>query len=128
MFALCFAIMFAMLCAAVLGLTFGVIMAIFGTAILVFRADFIISGIAPEIMLFGGLTAVFFSGFIGLVAVKLGFMVSRFFLSTRRYCEKIREQEELNELEEYEEIPVDDLPLDYTLTDNESKNIPDEEL
>lgn len=69
-------------------------MAIFGTAILIFRADFIISGIAPEIMLFGGLTAAFFSGFIGLLAVKIGFIVSHFFLSTRRYCEKIREKEE----------------------------------
>lgn len=107
--------MFAMLSAAVLGLTFGVIMAIFGTAILVFRADFIISGIAPEIMLFGGLTAVFFSGFIGLAAIKLGFMVSRFFLTTRRHCEILSIQ---TDDEEYEEISDDE----------EIESIPDEEL
>lgn len=92
-FAVCFIVMFVMLFAAVIGVTFGVIMAIFGTAVLLFRADFIISGIAPEIMLFGGLTAVFLSLFFGMAAVKIGFWVSRYFLSTRHHCDKMRERE-----------------------------------
>lgn len=96
-FALCFAVMFAILLVAVIGVTFGVIMTTFGTAVLLFHADFIISGIAPEIMLFGGLTAVFVSGFLGMLAVKLGYIVSRFFLRTRRSCEKLREREEFSE-------------------------------
>lgn len=96
-FAVCFAVMFAILFVAVIGVTFGVIMTTFGTAVLLFHADFIISGIAPEIMLFGGLTAVFVSGFLGMLAVKLGYIVSRFFLRTRRSCEKLREREEDSE-------------------------------
>lgn len=100
-FAVCFIVMFVMLFAAVIGVTFGVIMAIFGTAVLLFRADFIISGIAPETMLFGGLTAVFLSLFFGMAAVKIGFMASRFFLSTRRHCEKMRERE-LSAQEEFD--------------------------
>lgn len=96
-FAVCFAVMFAILFVAVIGVTFGVIMTTFGTAVLLFHADFIISGIAPEIMLFGGLTAVFVSGFLGMLAVKLGYIVSRFFLRTRRSCEKLREREQYSE-------------------------------
>lgn len=112
-FAVCFALMFAMLFAAVIGATFGVIMAIFGTGVLLFRADFIISGIAPEIMLFGGLTAAFLSLFSGMAAVKIGFLVSRFFLRTRLHCDKMRERE-LSAMEELADIeapePRDDLP------------------
>ncbi len=92
-FAVCFALMFAMLFAAVIGVTFGVIMAIFGTAVLLFRADFVISGIAPEIMLFGGMTVVFLAFFLGMLAVKIGFVVSRYFLRTRRHCDNLRERE-----------------------------------
>lgn len=107
-FVLCFAVMFAMLFAAVIGVTFGVIMAIFGTAVLLFRADFIISGIAPEIMLFGGLTAVFLALFLGMFAVKLGFIVSRYYLRTRRHCDNLRERER----EEREEWEYSDEPDD----------------
>ncbi len=110
-FAVCFALMFVMLFAAVIGATFGVIMAIFGTGVLLFRADFIISGIAPEIMLFGGLTAAFLSLFLGMAAVKIGFLVSRFFLRTRNHCDKMRERE-LSAEEEFGNIeasePQDD--------------------
>ncbi len=107
-FAVCFALMFAMLFAAVLGAAFGVIMAIFGTGVLLFRADFIISGIAPEIMLFGGLTMVFLSLFFGMAAVKIGFLVSRFFLWTRHHCDIMRERE-LSE-EEFGDIDADPEP------------------
>ncbi len=102
-FLFCFVIMFAMLFTAVIGVTFGIIMTVFGAGVLLFNADFIISGIAPEIMLFGGLTAVFFSGFLGMAAVKIGFLVSRYFLRTRRHCDNLNEFE-LSSFEEYEEI------------------------
>jgi len=114
-FVLCFAAMFAMLFAAVIGMTFGVIMAIFGTAVLLFRADFIISGIAPEIMLFGGLTAVFLALFLGMLAVKLGFIVSRYYLRTRRHCDNLRERDREEEWE-YPDDPDD--PDDSVNSDN----------
>lgn len=108
-FAVCFALMFVMLFAAVIGATFGVIMAIFGTGVLLFRADFIISGIAPEIMLFGGLTMVFLSLFLGMAAVKIGFLVSRFFLRTRHHCD-IMQERELSKEKEFDDIDADPEP------------------
>lgn len=103
-FVLCFAVMFVMLCMAVMGLAFGVVMSIFGIAVLAFEADFIISGIAPTVMLFGGLTAVFFSLFTGLLAVKIGFAVSHFYIRTRNFCERLRE---LSEQTQYNYIEND---------------------
>ncbi len=123
-FVLCFAVMFAMLFAAVIGVTFGVIMAIFGTAVLLFRADFIISGVAPEIMLFGGMTAVFLSLFLGMFAVKLGFIVSRYYLRTRRHCEHLRERER-EEREEYEYSDEPDELVDSNKPETDS-DLPEE--
>lgn len=115
-FVVCFVLMFAMLFAAVMGVTFGVIMAIFGTAVLLFRADFVISGIAPEIMLFGGMTLVFLAFFLGMLAVKLGFIVSRYYLRTRRHCDNLREreQEQWDYSDEPDDTGGDDKPSEET--------------
>lgn len=119
-FVMCFAVMFVMLCAAVLGLACGIVMAVFGVAVLVFGADYIISGIAPTVMLFGGLTAFFFSVVIVLLAVKIGYAVSRFFIRTRNYCERICE---LSEQEQFNYTECDSGSLAETVSDkNEDCN------
>lgn len=89
-FAICFAVMFVFLLAAVMGITAGALLAVLGIAMIMFKADFIVTALAPEIMLFGGLTGMFFSAFLGLCAIKLGYMVSRLFVRTRRRCERLR--------------------------------------
>ncbi len=110
LFFVCFALMFAMLTAAVMGIPAGVMLAVLGTAILMFRADFIISALAPEIMLFGGLSAAFFAAFLGALAVKLGFSVSKLFVKTRRRAERLKERPvrpafpDEDETEETEEV------------------------
>lgn len=89
-FAVTTAVMLAMLTAAIIGVPLGVMMAVFGVAISMFKADFVITELAPQVMLFGGLSAGFFSAAIGLIAVKLGFFISRIFVRVRRQCDKLR--------------------------------------
>ena len=91
-FAVCFAVMFAMLIAAVMGIPSGVMLAVLGLAILMFKADFVITELAPELMLFGGLSGAFLAAFLGATAVKLGFLISRLFLKVKRRCEKLRDR------------------------------------
>lgn len=91
-FAACFAVMFAMLIAAVMGIPSGVMLAVLGLAILMFKADFVITELAPELMLFGGLAGAFLAAFLGALAVKLGFLISRLFLKVKRRCEKLRDR------------------------------------
>ncbi len=91
-FAICFAVMFVFLVAAVMGITSGVMLAVLGTAIIMFKASFIITELAPELMLFGGLCGAFFTAFLGLTAIKIGFGVSRIFFKVKRRCDKLREQ------------------------------------
>ena len=90
LFAVMFAAMFAMLTAAVMGVPFGLMMSVLGVAVLVFRADFVISELSPELMLFAGLTAAFFAAFLGLLAIKLGYAASRLFLRIKRRCDRLR--------------------------------------
>ena len=91
LFAVCFAVMFVFLAAAVMGITAGVMLAVLGTAIIMFKASFIISELAPELMLFGGLCGAFFTAFLGTSAIKIGFLVSRLFIRVKRQCDKLRE-------------------------------------
>lgn len=91
-FAVCFAVMFVFLIAAVMGVTAGVMLAVLGIAIIMFKADFIISQLAPELMLFGGLCGAFFTAFLGLCAIKIGFCVSKVFIKVKRQCDKLREE------------------------------------
>ena len=107
-FGICFAVMFVFLTAAIMGVTSGVMLAVLGTAIIMFKAGFIISGLAPELMLFGGLCGACFTAFLGMTAIKLGFIVSRVFLMTKRKCDKLRDSEYTREAEDNADEPVDD--------------------
>lgn len=89
-FAVVFAVMFAMLVMCVVGIPFGLMMAVLGVAVLMFKADFVLTQLAPELMLFGGLAGAFLTAFFGALAVKLGFIVSRFFLKIKRRCDALR--------------------------------------
>ena len=112
-FALCFSVMFVFLVAGIMGVTAGVMLAVLGTAIIMFKASFIISALAPEIMLFGGLCGAFFAAFLGMTAIKIGFCVSRMFVRIGRRCNRMREKyynAELLEIgeEQIEEEQADD--------------------
>lgn len=89
-FAINFVVMFAMLLVCAVGIPSGIMLAVMGVAVLIFKSDFIITALAPQVMLFGGLAAAFFAAFLGLVAVKLGFGISQFFVKIRRKCNKLR--------------------------------------
>ena len=88
---MCFAVMFVLLTAAVMGIPSGVMLSVLGLAILMFKADFVITELAPELMLFGGLSGAFLAAFLGTSAVKLGYLVSKLFLKLRRRRERLAE-------------------------------------
>lgn len=91
LFIISFAVMFVFLVSAVTGITAGLMLAVLGAAMIMFKADFVITALAPELMLFGGLTGAFFTAFLGLVAVKIGFCICRLFVKTGRKCGRLRE-------------------------------------
>lgn len=90
-FAVVFVVMFALLAIAAVGIPFGVMLTIFGAAALLFKEELIITELAPPFMLFGGLSLIFLAAVCGLVAVKLGFIVSRRFLKIKRRCDRLRD-------------------------------------
>lgn len=90
-FAIVFAVMFALLVAAAAGVPLGVMLVIFGTASSIFNEDLIITELAPRFMLFGGLSMIFLAAACGLIAVKLGFFISRRFIRVKRRCDKLRD-------------------------------------
>lgn len=91
LFAAVFAAMFAFLTVCVIGIPSGLMLAVLGIGVLLFRADFILTQLSPQLMLFGGLAGAFFTAFLGLSAVKLGYMISRLFLRIKRRCDAIRD-------------------------------------
>lgn len=93
LFAVNFAVMFVMLFICVLGVPSGVMLAVLGAAVLIFKADFVITVLAPQVMLFGGISAAFLSAFLGLLAVKMGFWISRLFVRIRRRCDRLKAAE-----------------------------------
>lgn len=90
LFLITFAVMLLLLTLAAIGIPTGIIFGVFGVAILLFKADFIITELAPELMIFGGLTVACGTAFCGLLAVKAGFMVSRLFLRIKLRCDRLR--------------------------------------
>ncbi|MDE7193717.1 MAG: hypothetical protein K2O14_07070 [Oscillospiraceae bacterium] len=90
LFVITFAVMLLFLTMAAVGIPMGIIFGVFGVAIELFKADFIITELAPELMIFGGLTAACGTAFCGLLAVKAGFMVSRLFLKIKKRCDRLR--------------------------------------
>ena len=91
LFAVLFAVMFVLFVIAAVGIPFGVMLLIFGAAALLFNEDLIITELAPPFMLFGGLSLIFLSAAFGLLAVKLGYFVSRRFLVIKRRCDRLRD-------------------------------------
>ena len=87
LFLVTFCAMLAMLSAAAFGLPAGLLISIAGVAVRVFNAQFIVTSLTPELMMFGGLAAASGSAFLGLAAVKAGFVVSRLFLRVKRWCD-----------------------------------------
>lgn len=85
-----FCVMFALLAAAVFVIPLGIMMAVFGIAVIMFKAKFVITELAPQVMLFGGLAGAFLAAFLGLVGIKLGFFISRRFLTVKRRCDRLR--------------------------------------
>lgn len=108
-FAIVFAVMFVLLFAAAAGVPFGVMLVIFGTAASVFKEDLIITELAPRFMLFGGLAMIFGTAACGLIAVKLGYFISRRFLWIKRRCDRLRDLDKAsqNDLENDEENDID---------------------
>ena len=91
LFAVLFAVMFVLFVVVAVGIPFGVMLLIFGAAALLFNEDLIITELAPPFMLFGGLSLIFISAAFGLLAVKLGYFVSRRFLVIKRRCDRLRD-------------------------------------
>jgi hypothetical protein len=90
LFAAVFAIMLVMLVTAAVGVPSGIMISVFGVAILVFKADFIITELAPQLMIFGGISAACASAFCGLLAAKAGMAAAALFVRVRRHCDKLR--------------------------------------
>lgn len=89
-FAVVFALMFLLLFAAAVGVPAGLMMGFLGAVTLLFKADFVMTGIAPEVMTFGGISAAAAAAFLGLLAVKAGFAVSRAFVRMKKRCDRLR--------------------------------------
>ncbi|MCH5209029.1 MAG: hypothetical protein J1F04_09095 [Oscillospiraceae bacterium] len=94
LFTVNFAVMFVLLLICALGIPSGIMLAVLGAAVLMFRADFVITALAPQVMIFGGLSAAFLSAFFGLLSVKMGFGISGLFIRIRRKCERLREADQ----------------------------------
>lgn len=87
LFLIVFAVMLALLCAAAFGIPAGILVSIFGFAVKLFRAQFIVTSLSAETMLFGGLAAAFGAAFCGIAAVELGYLISGVYLRVRRKCD-----------------------------------------
>ena len=86
LFLLTFCAMLAMLSAAAFGIPAGIMLSIAGVAVKLFNAQFIVTSLTPELMIFGGLAAACGSAFLGLA----GFVISRLFLRVKRRCDICR--------------------------------------
>ena len=87
LFLIVFAVMLALLCAAAFGIPAGILVSIFGFAVKLFRAQFIVTSLSAETMLFGGLAAAFGAAFCGIAAVELGYLISGVYLRVRMKCD-----------------------------------------
>lgn len=87
LFLVFFAVILALLCIAAFGIPAGIMVCVFGFAVKLFDAQFIVTSLSAETMLFGGLAAAFWAAFSGALAVELGLMISRLYLRVRRRCD-----------------------------------------
>ena len=67
LFLLTFCAMLAMLSAAAFGIPAGIMLSIAGVAVKLFNAQFIVTSLTPELMIFGGLAAACGSAFLKAV-------------------------------------------------------------
>ena len=84
-----FAVLFLLTFCA-FGIPAGIMLSIAGVAVKLFNAQFIVTSLTPELMIFGGLAVACGSAFLGLAAVKAGFVISRLFLRVKRRCDICR--------------------------------------
>ena len=63
---------------------------VLGAAMLLFKADFIVTDLSPTMLMFGGISAAFFAAMCGLIAVKAGILISRLFSVVKRRCDTLR--------------------------------------
>lgn len=84
------AVMLALLSAAAFGVPAGLMVSISGLAVKLFHAQFIVTSLSAEMMIFGGLAAVFGSAFCGLAAVRAGIGISGLFMRAKRKCDLLR--------------------------------------
>ena len=90
LFVVVFAFILAMVTAAFVCIPAGGFLALVGGAMLYFKVNFVLTELAPEIMLFGGLFMACISAFLGLVSVRAGFAVWKLFGVVRRHCDRLR--------------------------------------
>ncbi len=88
--AVVFALMLVLITVGVIGVPSGVMLAVFGLAIKLFNADFIITGLSPMLMIFGGAAAACLCAFFGLLGIKAGFLLARVFSAAKRRCDRLR--------------------------------------
>ncbi len=85
-----FAVMLLLLSAAAFGIPAGLLVCVFGFSVKLFNAQFIVTSLTAELMIFGGLATASGSAFLGLLAVKAGFRVSRLFIRVKKKCDLLR--------------------------------------
>ena len=90
LFVIVFVIMLSSITAAVVCIPFGLFLGLVGGVMMLFDTSFILTELAPEIMLFGGLFGACFSAFLGFASVKMGIGAAVIFSKVRRYCDRIR--------------------------------------
>ncbi|MGN0688197.1 MAG: hypothetical protein ACI4KA_08835 [Oscillospiraceae bacterium] len=90
LFVIVFSVLLAVITAAVICIPSGLFLSLVGGAMLFFDVSYVLTELAPEIMLFGGLFAASITAFFGFLSVKLGFGCARLFDRIRRYCDRIR--------------------------------------
>ncbi len=90
LFLAAFAVMLLLLSAAAFGIPAGLMICVLGFSVKLFDAQFIVTSLSAELMLFGGLAAAFGGAFCGFLAIKAGFCVSRLFLKVKRRCDLLR--------------------------------------
>ena len=89
-FVIVFVIILCGITLAVICIPSGLFLGLVGGAMLIFDTSFVLTRLAPEIMLFGGLFSACFTAFIGFVCVKLGLFSAHLFDKVRRYCDRVR--------------------------------------
>ena len=90
LFAIVFVILLCTLTTAFLCIPTGIFLGLVGGAMLLFKTEFVLTELAPQILLYGGIFVASLSAFVALLAVKLGILAARIFEKVRRHCDRLR--------------------------------------